>query len=133
MPVLFRLVRIVMLSAAAGLLGACAKRDPLLTPSPKDLARAAPDSFDVRVESSRGPFVIRARRDWSPAGVDRFHYLVRSGFYDETRFFRVVSGFVAQWGISGTPAVAAAWENRTLPDEPVKSSNLRGRISYARG
>lgn len=133
MPPARRLAPILFATAAAALLGACAKRAPLLTPSPKALSRAAPDSFDVRIESSRGPFVIRARRDWSPAGVDRFHYLVRSGYYDEARFFRVVSGFVVQWGLPALPAVAAAWEGRSIPDEPVKSSNLRGRVSYARG
>ncbi len=133
MPSTFRWSPMLFALGAAALLGACAKRDPLLSPAPKELSRAAPDSFDVRVESSRGPFVIRARRDWSPAGVDRFYYLVRNRYYDETRFFRVVSGFVVQWGIPGVPAVAAAWENRTIPDEPVKASNVRGRLSYARG
>jgi peptidyl-prolyl cis-trans isomerase A (cyclophilin A) len=119
---------------AAALLGAaCAANRPLLAPSPMALARAAPDSFDVRVESSRGPFVIRARREWSPLGVDRFYYLVRHGYFDDARFFRVVGGFVAQWGLSGDPKINAAWEGKSIPDEPVKASNTRGRIAYARG
>lgn len=116
-----------------GLLAACAGRSPLLDPSPKDLARAAPDSFDVRIESSRGPFDIRVHRAWSPLGADRFHYLVRSRYFDDARFFRVVGGFVAQWGLSGDSAVNAAWEGKTIPDEPVRASNTRGRVSYARG
>lgn len=118
---------------ALGLVLGCARRDPLLDPAPKELARVAPDSFDVRVESSRGPFVIRVHRAWSPLGADRFHYLVRSKYYDETRFFRVVGGFVAQWGLSGDSAVNAAWAGKSIPDEPVRASNTRGRVSYARG
>jgi peptidyl-prolyl cis-trans isomerase A (cyclophilin A) len=77
--------------------------------------------------------VIRARRQWSPLGVDRFHYLVRHGYYDEVRFFRVIAGFVAQWGLSGDPPINKAWDNRNIPDEPVRASNTRGRVSYARG
>jgi len=124
---------LTVLTLAAGLALGCAQRNPLLDPAPKELARAAPDSFDVRVESSRGPFVIRVHRAWSPLGADRFHYLVRSRYYDETRFFRVVGGFVAQWGLSGDSAVNAAWQGKSIPDEPVRASNTRGRVSYARG
>jgi peptidyl-prolyl cis-trans isomerase A (cyclophilin A) len=111
---------------------ACA-HNPLLSPSPGGLARAAPDSFDVRVESSRGPFVIRAHRDWSPRGVDRFYYLVRSRYYDGNRFFRVVGGFVAQWGLSGDSTVNAVWNGKSIADDSVRASNRRGRVSYARG
>ncbi|MEZ4455215.1 MAG: peptidylprolyl isomerase [Gemmatimonadales bacterium] len=125
-----RLAAVAILTAWSA---ACRHHDPLLTPRPGDLEAVAPDSFDVRFESSRGPFVIRARRDWSPLGVDRFYYLARHGFFDEERFFRVVGGFVAQWGLSGTPAVNAAWQGKNLPDEPVKASNTRGRVSFARG
>ena len=117
---------------SAGLAG-CAHRGGLLAPSPKALARTAPDSFDVKVESSRGPFVVRARRVWSPLGVDRFYYLVRHGYYDEARFFRVVGGFVAQWGLSGDPLVNRAWAEKNVMDEPVRASNTRGRVAYARG
>ena len=112
---------------------ACRGSEPLLSPSPKNLSLAAPDSFDVRLETSRGPVTIRARRDWSPLGVDRFHYLVRHGYFDDLRFFRVVGGFVAQWGLAGAPRVAAAGEGKTMADEPVRASNTRGRIAYARG
>ena len=121
---------------AAGLLFfalACSRGNPLLSPRPDRLARVGPDSFDVRLETSRGPVSLRIRRDWSPLGADRFHYLVKNGFYDEARFFRVVDGFVAQWGLPANPALADPWQARTLSDEPVKSSNTRGRISYARG
>ncbi|MEO8450103.1 MAG: peptidylprolyl isomerase [Gemmatimonadota bacterium] len=125
------------LAVAAGVavaaLGACSHRGGLLAPEPKALARAAPDSFDVRIESSRGPLVIRARRAWSPLGVDRFYYLVRHGYYDEARFFRVVGGFVAQWGLSGDPLVNRAWNDKSIVDEPVRASNTRGKVAYARG
>ncbi len=77
--------------------------------------------------------MIRARRAWSPLAVDRFFFLVRHGYFDENRFFRVIGGFVAQWGLSGDPRINAAWDKKNLPDEPVRVSNLRGRIAYARG
>lgn len=77
--------------------------------------------------------MLRARRTWSPQGVDRLHYLVRSGYYEDARFFRVVGGFVAQWGLNGRPPLDSIWQTRRFPDEPVKSSNTRGRVSYARG
>jgi peptidyl-prolyl cis-trans isomerase A (cyclophilin A) len=105
----------------------------LLAPTPKDLARVAPDSFLVELATSRGRVVIAAHRAWSPLGVDRLYLLVRHGYYDGARFFRVVPGFVVQWGISGDSAVNAAWRNRSIPDEPVRGSNTRGRLSYARG
>jgi cyclophilin family peptidyl-prolyl cis-trans isomerase len=76
---------------------------------------------------------MRAHRAWSPLGVDRFHYLARNGFYDGAWFFRVVGGFVAQWGLPGAPPLDSVWQTRIIPDEPVKVSNTRGRIAYARG
>jgi peptidyl-prolyl cis-trans isomerase A (cyclophilin A) len=114
-------------------LGACAAHSRLLAPTPKDLARVAPDSFLVELLTRRGRVVIAAHRDWSPLGVDRLHFLLRQRYYDGARFFRVVPGFVVQWGISGDSAVNAAWKRRQLPDESVRQSNTRGRVSYARG
>jgi peptidyl-prolyl cis-trans isomerase A (cyclophilin A) len=87
----------------------------------------------VAFETSRGRFVVTAHRDCSPLGADRFHFLVRQHYYDAARFFRVVPGFVVQWGISGSPAVNAVWKERSVPDEAVRRSNIRGRVSYARG
>src|SRR5262245_28010848 len=109
-------------------LAASCAGNSLLAPRPSALARVAPDIFDVRVESSRGPFVVRAHRDWSPQGVDRFYYLVRSRYYDDDRFFRVVGGFVAQWGLSGDPKINAVWNNRSIGDDSVRTSNRRGRV-----
>jgi peptidyl-prolyl cis-trans isomerase A (cyclophilin A) len=126
--------RLVALCLAGSIaLGACAGHSRLLAPTPKDLAQVAPDSFLVELLTSRGRVVIAAHRDWSPLGVDRLHFLLKQRFYDGARFFRVVPGFVVQWGISGDSAVNAAWKRRELPDEPVRRSNARGKISYARG
>jgi peptidyl-prolyl cis-trans isomerase A (cyclophilin A) len=93
----------------------------------------APDSFVVRFETSRGPVDVLARKSWAPNGADRFYTLVQNRYYDEARFYRVVKGFVAQFGLAATPAVTAAWRARAIADEPVKHSNTRGTISYARG
>lgn len=98
-----------------------------------DLNVASPDSFVVRFETSRGPVDVLARKSWAPNGVDRFYTLVQSRYYDDARFFRVVKGFVAQFGLAGTPSVTRAWRGRAIADEPVKHSNTRGTIAYARG
>lgn len=98
-----------------------------------DLDAAVPDSFVVRFETSRGAFDVMARKAWAPNGVDRFYTLVRDRFYDDARFFRVVKDFVAQFGLAADPRVTAAWRVRAIADEPVRHTNARGTISYARG
>ena len=70
-------------------------------------------------------------RDWAPIGADRFYNLVRNGFFDDARFHRVVEGFIVQFGLPGDPAVAVNWLDETMPDDPVRESNTRGRIAYA--
>lgn len=109
------------------------KPDPaaLLDPSHPDANRKAPDEFRVRFDTSKGDFVVEVHRDWAPRGADRFYNLVRIGFYDGCRFFRVLDGFVAQFGIHGDPKVSKAWKDATIPDDPVKQSNQKGRITYA--
>lgn len=119
-------------AVASGML-ACSSRSPLFSPTPRDLALVGPDSFQVQFETTRGRFLMTAHREWSPLAVDRLYQLVKLGYYDGTRFFRVVPGFVVQWGISGDPGVNTVWLDRRLPDEPVRNGNLRGRVSYARG
>jgi peptidyl-prolyl cis-trans isomerase A (cyclophilin A) len=94
-------------------------------------ADAAPAVFRVRLETSKGPVVIEARRAWSPNGVDRLHELVNAGYYDDVRFFRVVPGFVVQFGMHGDPATNAQWENRRLTDDPVTQTNKRGTVTFA--
>jgi cyclophilin family peptidyl-prolyl cis-trans isomerase len=91
----------------------------------------APTVFRVRIETNAGNFVVEAHREWAPNGVDRFHQLVLAGFFSDSRFFRVVPGFVAQFGIAGKPEVAQAWRYKTIPDDPVVKSNQRGFVSYA--
>jgi peptidyl-prolyl cis-trans isomerase A (cyclophilin A) len=91
----------------------------------------APALFRVRMETTKGPVVIELHRDWAPIGVDRFHELVQNDFFNEARFFRVLPGFVAQFGVPGDPQVAQAWGNRNLQDDPVKQSNRRGTLTYA--
>ncbi len=95
-------------------------------------ADAAPALFRVRLETSKGPIVIEGHRDWSPNGVDRFFQLVELGFYDDIRFFRVVPGFVVQFGMHGNPQTHAQWTGRQLMDDPVKQSNRRGTVTFAK-
>lgn len=103
----------------------------LVDPNQRDLARAAPDSFRVTFTTSRGRFVVMAHRSWAPYGVDRFYYLATHHYYDGNRFFRVLKGYVAQFGLSGDPRVAATWKPRVIPDDPVRESNRKGRVSFA--
>jgi peptidyl-prolyl cis-trans isomerase A (cyclophilin A) len=92
---------------------------------------AAPEVYRARFETSKGDVVIEAHRDWAPRGADRFHALVQSGYYDGVRFFRVLSGFMAQFGIHGDPAMSARWRARPIPDDPVRQRNTRGMVTFA--
>jgi cyclophilin family peptidyl-prolyl cis-trans isomerase len=117
------------------LLASCARHTAstkaLLNPAASQINQRAPELFCVRLETSKGPITLEVHREWSPHGVDRFFNLVRAGFYDEARFFRVVNGRWAQFGINGNPQVARAWRTQTIPDDPRRESNLRGTIAYA--
>jgi cyclophilin family peptidyl-prolyl cis-trans isomerase len=121
-------------AAAAGLLGAtaCGPNAALWAPTPEMLAAAAPDSFVVEVVTSEGSFDVAMHRAWSPLGVDRMYHLMGNDFYAGARLYRIASGFVAQWGFSGRPALDSIWEALPIADEPVVESNLRGVVSYAR-
>ena len=99
------------------------------SPPAQDLR--APDTFTVRLDTTKGEILIDVTRAWSPRGADRFYTLVRAGYYERVAFFRVVEGFMAQVGIHGTPAVNRAWRSREIPDDPVVQSNTRGMVSYA--
>ena len=90
-----------------------------------DLAHAAwsesaPEAFRVRFETTQGVFVVEAYRRWASRGADRLYNLARAGFFDDSRFFRVREGFIAQFGIPGDPAVAAVWRAQTLADDSVR-------------
>jgi peptidyl-prolyl cis-trans isomerase A (cyclophilin A) len=116
---------------------ACAKDSPPSqavdspAPAPSGTADQAPDSFRVTFETTRGNFVVDVRRDWSPRGVDRFHELVTSGYFTDVAFFRVLPGFVAQFGMHGDPDVNRRWTDRRIPDDPVRQSNSRGTVVFA--
>jgi len=109
---------------------------PAPTPLPVilDPSRAteqAPDRFRVRFETTKGPFVVEVTRAWAPRGADRFFNLVRAGYYDDVAFFRVIEGFMVQFGINGDPRVNAVWREARIPDDPVTQSNRRGMVTYA--
>lgn len=120
-------------AAALVAAAACARPFPLVPPDPVRLAAPGPDSFTVRFETSKGPFDVRVHRDWAPNGADRVYYLVRGRYYDGARFFRVVKGFVAQFGMSADTAVGRAWRGTRLADDTVRKSNVRGTLSFAAG
>jgi peptidyl-prolyl cis-trans isomerase A (cyclophilin A) len=103
----------------------------LENPSAEALAERAPDTLRVRFETSKGPFTVVAYRKWAPNGVDRFYQLVKMGYFDDVRFFRVISGFMAQFGMHGNPRVWNAWSDRAIPDDPVVQSNKRGVVTFA--
>lgn len=90
-----------------------------------------PAVFRVAINTTKGEFIVECHRDWAPQAADRFYELVRSGYFDDSRFFRVRPGYIAQFGIAGDPRVAAAWRARTIPDDPRKQSNLRGFLAFA--
>jgi peptidyl-prolyl cis-trans isomerase A (cyclophilin A) len=91
----------------------------------------APDTYRVRFETTRGPFVVEVHRAWAPKGADRFYNLVRAGYYDDVAFFRVISNFMVQFGINGDPQVNAVWRDARISDDPVKQSNVRGMVTFA--
>jgi peptidyl-prolyl cis-trans isomerase A (cyclophilin A) len=105
--------------------------NPLLFPDAPELNVQAPDTYRARFTTSEGDVVIEVHRDWAPNGADRFYNLVSSGYYDGARFFRVINGFMAQFGMNADPLVTAQWRVATLPDDPVAESNTRGRITFA--
>jgi cyclophilin family peptidyl-prolyl cis-trans isomerase len=99
--------------------------------NPAALNEKAPAVYKARFDTSKGSFVVEVRRDWSPNGADRLYNLVKNGFFDDVRFFRVLKGFVAQFGINGDPKVSAPWHTADIKDDPVKQSNKRGTLSFA--
>jgi peptidyl-prolyl cis-trans isomerase A (cyclophilin A) len=116
------------LAAALALAAACGTKSGDAPAAP---AGPAPDSFRVTLETSRGPVVVEAMRRWSPSGVDRFYALTNSRFFDENRFFRVVPGFIVQFGLAGDPKTNEQWDGKPIPDDLVTQSNLRGTITFA--
>lgn len=99
--------------------------------NPAALNEQAPATFNADFDTSKGKFVVEVHRDWAPTGADRFYNLVKNGFYDDVRFFRVISGFMAQFGMHGTPSVQSAWQGARLKDDPVKQGAKRGYLVFA--
>jgi len=100
---------------------------------PKRLTEQAPAEFRARFETSAGDFVIAVHRSWAPLGADRFYNLVKNGFYDDVRVYRVLRGFMAQFGLNGDPVVNYQWRNAIIVDDPVTQTNARGRVAFAKG
>ncbi len=106
-------------------------------PSHKDMNQTAPEKYQVLFHTTAGDFTVDVTRSWAPNGADRFYSLVKNGYYDGNRFFRVVPGFVVQWGLHGSKDVNLAWMDpknekaANIKDDPVKESNTRGRITFA--
>jgi peptidyl-prolyl cis-trans isomerase A (cyclophilin A) len=94
-------------------------------------SRRSPDQYRVKIETTAGNFVIEVHRDWSPHGADRFYQLVRDGYYNDSRFFRVVPGRWVQFGISGDPKTAKEWRHRVIPDDTLVQHNTAGFIGFA--
>ncbi len=100
---------------------------------PGRATETAPETFKIQFTTTAGSFVAEIYRDWAPLGADRLYNLVKIGFFDDVGFFRVVPGFVVQFGIHGDPAVNRAWHAANIQDDPVKGSNTPGTICFATG
>ncbi len=90
-----------------------------------------PDVYKIKFETTAGDFVVEVHKDWAPLGAERFYQLCKEGFYDNSAFFRVIPGFVAQFGLAADPAVTAQWKSQNLQDDPVKQSNAPGYLTFA--
>lgn len=121
----------LMLASAVAFAGQADQAKLQKLRNPAALTEKAPATYKAKLDTSKGAITITVHRDWAPNGADRFYNLVKAGFYDDVRFFRVIPNFMAQFGIHGNPSVMAAWRPATLKDDPVKQSNLRGFVTFA--
>jgi len=133
----------LLLLLASAALSACGKEPPPPAEEPveeptidpiydvENANEQAPEEFKVLMETSAGNVVIAVHRAWAPVGADRFYNLVKVGYYNDTRIYRVVSDFMAQWGFNGEPRVNAVWRNAPVADDPVNHSNTRGTVTFA--
>ena len=133
------MTRIILLACAlwtfgcgAGDQAAEVNTEILKDPKADAMKEEAPAEFTVLFATSAGDFKIHVTREWAPRGADRFYNLVKNGFYNEQRFFRVVPGFVVQWGISPDPELTSVWHTANILDDQVKQPNKRGRITFAK-
>jgi peptidyl-prolyl cis-trans isomerase A (cyclophilin A) len=120
--------------AAALALGILAAQSPSRAgdlSDPASLNEKAPAVYKAKFDTSKGTFVIEVHRDWAPNGADRFYNLVKNGFYNDARVFRVIEGFMVQFGINSDPKISAVWRDANIPDDPVEQSNGRGMMTFA--
>jgi peptidyl-prolyl cis-trans isomerase A (cyclophilin A) len=120
---------VVALGAVTALAAQTASNPALKNPA--GLKETAPAKYNVKFDTSVGVFVVEVQRAWAPNGADRFYNLVKNGYYDNARFFRVIEGFMVQFGINGDPAVNAVWQSARIPRDPVKESNQPGYVTFA--
>src|SRR6478609_3057969 len=126
-----RFVTALALAAAVAAPSVAAAQAPSLK-NPASLTEKAPETYKVRLDTSAGPVVIQVTRAWAPLGADRFYNLTKNGFYDGARFFRVLTGFMAQVGMNADPAIQKVWGRANFNDDPVKQSNKRGFVTFAK-
>jgi peptidyl-prolyl cis-trans isomerase A (cyclophilin A) len=129
-------IRAIVLFTAALLFGALSSLSVAQAGNlgdPSSLKEKAPAVYKAKFDTSKGVFVIEVHRAWAPNGADRFYNLVKSGFYNDVRFFRVLSGFMVQFGISGNPDLNTVWRDARIPDDKVNESNQRGYVTFATG
>jgi peptidyl-prolyl cis-trans isomerase A (cyclophilin A) len=120
---------IAVLALSAPLPGSALAQGALSNPAA--LTEKAPAAYKVKFDTSKGVFVLQVNRDWAPNGADRFYNLVKNGYYDNVRFFRVISNFMVQFGINGDPKLNSVWRQARIPDDTVKQSNKRYFITFA--
>jgi peptidyl-prolyl cis-trans isomerase A (cyclophilin A) len=123
-----RLLPVLLVS----LLAACSSAPPRQEARVVPLNERAPDTYKVRLKTTKGDVVIQVNRAWAPEGADRFYNLTKTGFYDGARFFRVLYNFVAQFGLKGDPEVDRVWSEAIIPDDPVTQPNRKGTITFAK-
>lgn len=122
---------VALLAAAAAFAGQAGDKAASLK-NPASLTEQAPATYKAAFDTSAGKFVIEVHRAWAPKGADRFYNLVKNGFYDDTRFFRVVPNFMVQFGLNGDPAIQSNWANANITDDPSgKQSNKKGYVTFA--
>lgn len=98
---------------------------------PELATEKAPDTYKVKFETTKGDILILVHREWAPMGADRFYNLVKIGYFKDIAFYRVIHGFITQFGFSGDPAINEVWSDHVFKDDPVTQTNAMGRITFA--
>jgi len=124
------MIRILSLLAALAVATPALAQNAKLA-NPAALTEQAPATYKAKFDTSKGSFVIQVTRAWAPTGADRFYNLVKNGYFDDGRFFRVISGFMVQFGLNADPALNAKWRVARIPDDRVSQSNTRGMVTFA--